>query len=513
MRFTPIFPLVIFVTACQPKKNEPTSQAAPVPQEAAATLIAPAPPTDIKSSVVRVNATQQSWNPGQPWEKNPPDSRRALAAIVGPNRVITTSELVADATYLEFESPDATHFAQAKVIAVDYEANLALLGPVSEEEGKALFENTVPLEISSASKIGDSLDILQIEENGQTLLTAGSLQSIDISSTFLSDHSFLTYLVKASMQSAASSYSLPVLKSGKLAGILISYNSKEQICDVASTDIISRFLKEGSDGDYQGFPSLGISSARTDDASFRQWLKLTDEQGGIYVQTVRKGGAAEIAGVKKGDVILAIDGQAIDRRGYYQHPNYGSLFWGHLIRGEKVTGDIIKLSLLRDGKPVEIEATLTREEESEKLVPGYAFGKAPNYLVTGGLVFQELTRPLLESYGENWESRAPLDFLDAMENPEKYEGKIDRIIFLSGSIPTPATVGYESLRNLIVNKVNGKEIKNMKGLIDAFKSNLGERHTIQFSGPDFTIYLDATTANAVDTQLLKRGISKLSRAE
>lgn len=505
-------PLLLALTACEQPKSTTSGSATP-PPVAAETVVAKPAPVDFKNSVVRINSTQQSWNPGQPWEKNPPNQRRALAAIVAPQRVLTTSELVADATYLEFESPDGTHFAQAKVIAVDYEANLALLGPASEKEGNILFEKTAPLEMAAPAKIGSNLDILQIEENGQTLLTPGNLQSIDVTSNFLPAHGFLTYMVKASMQSAASSYSLPVLSDGKLAGVLISYSSKDQICDVSSTDIVSRFVKQSVGGSYSGFPSLGISIARTEDSSFRQWLKLPDDRGGLYISTVRKGGAADIAGVKKGDVLLAIDGHDIDRRGYYQHPTYGSVFWGHLVRGEKATGDSISLSLLRDGQPMEIKATLTREEESAKLVPEYSFGKAPNFLVKGGLVFQELSRPLLESFGENWETRAPLDFLDAMENPEKYEGKVDRIIFLSGSIPTPATVGYESLRNLIVSKVNGKEIKNMKSLIDAFKGNLGERHSIEFQEEKFTVYLDDAVSTAVDSQLLQRGISKLSRAE
>ena len=511
-------PLLLALTSCQPPKSgsgksETPAQPEVVASAAAPAVVAPAPPVDIKSSVVRINSTQQSWNPGQPWEKNPPDQRRALAAIVGPQRVLTTAELVADATFLEFESPDGTRFAQAKVLAVDYEANLALLGPATAKEGDALFERTTPLTVTVPSKIGESLDILQVEENGQALLTSGTLQSIDVTSNFLPGHGFLTYLVKASMQSAASSYSLPVLLDGKLAGILTSYNSKDQICDVASADIISRFIKHSTNGGYKGFPSLGITIARTEDSSFRQWLKLTDKQGGLYIKNVRKGGAAEAAGVKKGDVLLAIDGHAIDLRGYYQHPNYGGLFWGHLIRGEKSTGDSITLSLLRDGQPLEIQATLTREEEDSRLIPGYNFGKAPNFLVKGGLVFQELSRPLMESFGENWQSRAPLNFLDAMENPEKYEDKVDRIIFLSGSIPTPATVGYESLRNLIVHKVNGKEIKNMKGLIEAFKGNLEELHSIEFAEENFTVYLDDAVSTAVDTQLLERGISRLSRAE
>jgi S1-C subfamily serine protease len=519
MRILLTLPLLLAVTACQPPRSGSGKTETPAqPEVATATTspsaVLPLPPTvDIKSSVVRINSTQQGWNPGQPWEKDAPGHRRALAAIVGPQRVLTTSELVADATYLEFESPDGTHFAQAKVVAVDYEANLALLGPVSEKEGAVMFEKSRPLEITTPPKIGQSLDILQIEENGQALLTSGTLQSIDVTTNFLPGHGFLTYLVKASMQSAASSYSLPVLLDGKLAGILASYNAKDQICDVASTDIIARFLKNGTNGNYKGFPSLGISVARTEDSSFRQWLKLADNQGGLYIQNVRKGGAADTAGVKKGDVLLAIDGHAIDLRGYYKHPNYGSLFWGHLVRGVKATGDSITLSLLRDGQPLEITATLVREEEDSRLIPGYNFGKAPNFLVKGGLVFQELSRPLLESFGENWQTRAPLNFLDALENPEKYEGKVDRIIFLSGSIPTPATVGYENLRNLIVRKVNDREIKNMKGLIDAFNGNLSGLHTVEFAEEKFTVYLDDAVSTAVDNQLLGRGISRLSRAE
>lgn len=511
MRLLFVSPVLLTLAACQPPDKKSASTAAETP--AAPAAVEKPAPADIRKSVIRINSTQQSWSPGQPWEKSPPSQRRALAAIVAPQRVLTTSELVADATYLEFESPDGTHFAQAKVIAVDYEANLALLGPAAEKEGNVLFEKTTPLEMAAPVKIGSTLDILQIEENGQPLMTPGNLQSIDVTSNFLPAHGFLTYMVKASMQSAASSYSLPVLSDGKLSGVLISYSSKDQICDVASTDIVSRFVKQSTGGGYSGFPSLGITIARTEDSSFREWLKLPDDRGGLYISTVRKGGSADSAGVKKGDVLLAIDGHDIDRRGYYQHPTYGSVFWGHLVRGERATGDSVSLSLLRDGQPLEIKATLTREEESAKLVPGYNFGKAPNFLIKGGLVFQELSRPLLESFGENWETRAPLDFLDAMENPEKYEGKVDRVIFLSGSIPTPATVGYESLRNLIVSKVNGKEIKNMQSLIDAFKSNLGERHSIEFQEDHFTVYLDDAVSTAVDSQLLQRGISRLSRAE
>ncbi|WP_193214199.1 S1C family serine protease [Luteolibacter marinus] len=470
-------------------------------------------PDDLLDSVVRISTTQQAWDPAEPWQKNNPGQRRALGAIVGDQLVLTTSEMAADATYIEFESSDGKRLAPAKVIAVDYEANLALLGPQSEEDAK-FFEGTEPLEIAEPPKPGDALEIVQLETNGTPLVTSGNIQSIDVVSNFLPGQYFLTYEVKASMQSSANSFSLPVMRGDKLAGILTSYNSKDQISDVTATDIVSRFVKEAADGEYSGFPSLGIAITRTEDLNFRLWLKLPEDDGGLYISSVRPGSAAEKAGLKKGDVIVSIDGHTIDRLGYFDDPHYGRLYWSHLVRGAKASGDKAVFGILRDGQPQEVEAVLDRLEESDQLVPAYTFGQAPSYLVKGGLIFQELTRPLLQSFGKEWQSRAPLKLLDVYENPEKYESRARRVVFLANVIPTPATVGYEPLRNLIVNRVNGKEIKDMATLIEAFDTPSEDgMHRIEFEDEKFSVYLDETISTAVDEQLIQRGLNRLSRAE
>jgi hypothetical protein len=156
---------------------------------------------------------------------------------------------------------------------------------------------------------------------------------------------------------------------------------------------------------------------------------------------------------------------------------------------------------------------LVRQEEIDNLVPAYTFGHAPRYLVKGGLIFQELTKPLLESFGEEWQSRAPLNLLDALENPEKYEGKLDHVVFLSGVIPTPATVGYERLRNLIVSKVDGQDVRDMKSLVEAFKKPSNGLHSIEFQDESLIVYLDDRVSETVDRKLIQRGIGKLSRTE
>lgn len=509
--FLLLLPFAALLAACERHQAQVTPPAA-APEAPPAT--APAPdPQAILASVVRISTTQQGWNQGQPWEKLPSGRRRSLGAIVAPGQVLTTAEMAADATYIELESPDGKKLAPAKVIAVDFEANLALLGLGSEDDA-AFFEGTKPLDLATPPKPGDGLEIVQVEENGSPLVTPGSLLSIDVVSNFLPGQFFLTYELKASMQSAANSFSLPVLHDGKLAGLLTSYDSKDQICDVTATDIVARFVRDAADGEYAGFPSLGISISRTDDAHFRSWLKLPADGGGLYVSNVKAGAAAEKAGLKKGDVIVAIDGHPIDRLGYFEDSHYGRLYWSHLVRGAKSAGDTVKLDLLRDGQATQIEAVLDRRDEQDQLVPAYTFGMAPSYLVKGGLVFQELTRPLLEAFGDEWQSRAPLNLLDVYENPQKYESRGRRIVFLAGVIATPATVGYEPLRNLIVTKVNGRDIKDMKSLIEAFgEPGADGMDRIEFDEEEFSVYLDEKVSDAVDEQLLQRGLSRLSKAE
>ena len=102
-----------------------------------------------------------------------------------------------------------------------------------------------------------------------------------------------------------------------------------------------------------------------------------------------------------------------------------------------------------------------------------------------------------------------LNLLDAYDNPQRYEEKMRRVVFLSSVIPTPATVGYERLRNLIVSKVNGVEIRDMGDLAKAFENKDGEMHSIEFVDEHIVVYLDDRISSAVDAQLLQRGLSKL----
>jgi len=251
--------------------------------------------------------------------------------------------------------------------------------------------------------------------------------------------------------------------------------------------------------------------ARTTDPNFRKWLKLEEEQGGVYVTAVARNSTADKAEIKKGDVVLAVNDTEIDAQGYFQSELYGKLYWAHLTRATQKIGETIKIKIKRDGEVIELSAELQRRQEG--IIPAHMNDRAPNYLVKGGLIFQELTASYLRAFGKDWQTRAPLSLIDVYTHPQDYEEGRNRLVFLSAVIPTPATLGYENIRHRIIEEVNGKPVADTQSLIEAFKHPKDGRHTIKLDSAPHIIYLDAKVADGIDKGLLRRGLPALSRAK
>jgi hypothetical protein len=209
-------------------------------------------------------------------------------------------------------------------------------------------------------------------------------------------------------------------------------------------------------------------------------------------------------------VILNVSGFAIDRRGYFEHPDYGKLFWPHLVRGGPIMGSVVSIEVLRNGKEKTIEAIL--QKPPSPLVPGYLYDEAPPFLIKGGLVFQELSRPYLEAFGKDWATRAPLNLLDVLSSPEDYEQGRRRVVVLTRIVATEATIGYDRLASQIIKSVNGKTIEGLpelaKTLEDTPENGI---HTIETDKEPYQIFLDQSLSDRVDQDFITRGLPNLKR--
>lgn len=465
-----------------------------------ATATPAAPATSPGKSVIRVNSTMQGYNLVQPWQKAASATRLGLGAVLPGGRVLVTAQMVTDATYIELEKPDTAAKAIAELVAVDYEANLAVLKPSSADEG--FLDDRIPFDFETELRPGDTVEAWQFERNGTPVITEIEISKAEIDRYFLNTAYFLKVQATGTVHYRSGSFTLPVTRNGKLAGLLVSYSSKDQISHILPASIIDHFLKDVADGEYGGFPNLGIAYSQTLDEQFRKYLKLDDAKGGIFVSKVIEGASAAAAGLLEGDVILSIGGHDIDARGNYDHPVWGKLSLGHLVRGAPFTGDTIDVTILREGEQKSIDLTLIRRKPEDYLIDPYMFDQGPKFAIVGGLVFQELTVPFLKLFGKDWRTRAPIKLLMAEANPEIYEKEGRRkLVILSRTVPTPATLGYERLSTLIVTKVNGREINDINDLVEATKSPLGEQHRIEFESYPKLIFVDVDLAAKVDVKL------------
>ncbi len=78
-------------------------------------------------------------------------------------------------------------------------------------------------------------------------------------------------------------------------------------------------------------------------------------------------------------------------------------------------------------------------------------------------------------------------------------------------IPTPATIGYDRVSNLIVTEVNGRKIEDMNSLARAFEETRDGLHTIRVNDVPYVLYLDPELSDLVDRRLLDSGLPALRR--
>jgi S1-C subfamily serine protease len=462
-------------------------------------------------ALVRVNVTGQSYDYFRPWQKKAPFSKRALGAVLSKGRVLVTADLVANQNYVELERAETGEKTAAQVQVIDYEANLALLEPTE----KTFLDGITPLEITGDTVVGDRLAAWQLEPTGALLATEGLVTTVQMTQYPIDVGEFLTYRISIPMQYRENSYTVPLVKNNKLAGLLLRYDSRSQLLDAIPAPIITHFLKEADNQNYRGFPSAGFSFFPTRDPELRKLAGEKGNDGGVYVTNVEPNTPAMKAGLQVGDIVTAVAGRQIDQNGNYVDPLHGKIEFTNLLTAHAYSGDVVPFRVERSGKPIELNVTLEHRDAKDYVSPPYNLDQPPRYYVLGGLIFQELSRQYLKEWGPTWERSAPqrLVYFDRFQSELFPEGN-RRVVILSQVLPADSTIGYDDVAYLTVTKVNGKEIKSLDDLAAAVKQPIEGFIKIETEEDPKQIELDAAQVAAEAPNLQENyGISSLQRLD
>src|SRR6187455_2958407 len=258
--------------------------------------------------------------------------------------ILTNNHVVAGAERVTVEFVDG-RMLSAKVVGTDPPSDLAVL----KVAGTAF--KTMPLADSSQVRVGDV--VLAVGHPlglGQTV-TMGIISAKD-RSTGAVRGGYEDFLQTDAPINRGNSGGALVNLNGELIGInsqILSPGGSGggnigiafSIPSNMAKSVMDQLIKSGKV--RRGMLGINIQNITEDTAKA---LELT-EKSGILVSNVKSGSAADKAGVKRGDIVTAINGEKIEDSNVLRNKVAGSL-----------PGTDIKLTIVRNGEPMELTAKL-----------------------------------------------------------------------------------------------------------------------------------------------------------
>lgn len=468
----------------------------------AAAMCPPGLRAEVKTdALIRVRVTGQSFDFFHPWAKKSPSTREGLGVIISGSRILVTARLVKDATMVELENIVTRDKTSASVAHVDYAANLALIVP----DDASFLAGVEPWEIHPISAIGDAVQSIQFEDNGRAIVTEGEIKAIDLANYPFDIASLLAYRVEISLARDVSSYTLPMTFENRLIGIVMTYSRNDREAGIIPAPVILRFLEDLEDGDYAGFPRAGFGFSSLEDPQARRYTGLDgDSDEGVYLTFVIPGSPIDRAGIKKGDVLLGIDDFSLDRFGEYEDPEFGPQSVAHLTTTRAKAGDTVVFHILRDGKPLDVDVTLEPIPFEDFPVVPVILDKAPQFIIVGGLVLQELSVSYLQEWGGKWATKSPRRLYWYQQHQWEMFKPGERVVLLSQVLASEGNIGYDRLRFLRVTEINNIKLNQLADVEPALKSPVKGFHKISFDEHPTEIYLNADTLDAENARIKDR---------
>lgn len=465
---------------------QPLLKPQPVPQETepAPKIVSPISIAEkkgeirkFKNSIIKIFAVCSQPNYEQPWQNYPQISSTGSGFVISGNRILTNAHIVANQTFIMVRKPGLQKKYVATLEVVGHECDLAIL----RVEDPEFFRGLEPLEFGDLPELQTSVTVMGYPVGGDNIsVTQGIISRIEPITYSHSGRLLLAVQIDAAINPGNSGG--PVLHDNQVVGIAFQGLSQSQsIGYMIPVPVIKHFLKDVEDKKFDGFPHVPFAFNTMENPDLRNWAKMTPDQTGIIIRSLPP--EVEQSGeFKVDDVIMAIDGVKIDNDATVKFRQDEVIFFGYLI-WRKYLGDNCSFTILRAGKKIDFNYKLRRYK---LLVPTRVFDRLPTYYLVGGLLFVPLSINHLDEYRQ-WYN-GPIDLVYEAING-KVSKNLQQVVVLSRVLAAEANVGYQNLAALIVEKVNGKKIRDLKQLISIIENT--EKGFIVFQLKDETkIVLD-----------------------
>ena len=460
------------------------------------------------SQAVMLKTYQQSYDWRIPWEKGGITTQTGMGLVVSlpqsPKRLssektqktklylMTTAELVANATLIEATRKDIRVPFQAKLLRMDYASNLALI----EINDVKFWKGLKPIKFYPVkpNKNFESKSIYSLNTNSpdEWDFESGKIERMAIGHREKSD-AWIPILKISGISNISHGY--PVLQDNKTVAMIL--DSDRNGARGMPAEMLLEFLHRSGSDQYQSLTHRGFKWRRLPQGSVKDYYGIPENKSGILISHVLPNGTGSDV-LKTGDYLTRIGKWDISHNGKINHPNWGIALYDLLFLDQLKAGDPVELSVIRDKKPLILQTKAKTYGNDSYLVPFKTVGFSPRYIIQGGFLFQELTIDYLSIWGKNWRKRAPLRLRLFLEHnntvmipdnknpennfdPNKNNPKHhSRVVLVTKVIPDAINIGYQNLSNAVVLKINDQSINSLIDVSEAFLKPKNEFHRIDF---------------------------------
>lgn len=428
---------------------------------------------NVGNAVVKVFSTVRYPDPSRPWTKQPPAEISGSGVIIEGNRILTNAHVVSYASQVQVQASQEGDKYFATIEAISPGIDLAVL----KLEDETFFKSHAPLERAKAlPSIKDAVLAYGFPTGGSSLsITKGIVSRIEFA-PYNHPDSGLRIQIDAAINPGNSGG--PAIVDDKMIGLAFSGLANTQnIGYIIPNEEIDLFLKDISDGHYDGKPALFDDLQTLENVALRAYLKLDGSIHGVIVNHPYQYGVT--SPLKEWDVITKIGDIPIDDQGMIKLSGDLRVNFKYLIQKLAINNKV-PLSIVRGGQLLSVSVPVTSNFPS---VVQRSSGEYPSYFIYGPLVFSKVTDLYLGGLTKNAEAMNLLTFIGSPLVTERSElSSADReelVVISSPLLPHKITQGYANPQSSIVHSVNGTLVHSLRHLVALLRDLKQEYVVIQ----------------------------------
>lgn len=451
---------------------------------------------DARQAVVKVFVNSNDADYYRPWQSKGTQASSGSGTVIAGNQILTNAHVVSDATFIQVRKESDPKKYTAKVQAVGTDCDLAIL----TVEDPSFFQGIKPFVMDGLPELQDSVTVIGFPQGGDKIsITEGVISRVEVIPYVQSTKRLLAVQIDAAINPGNSGG--PVIQKGKLVGIAMqAMMSSQNIGYMIPTTVIQHFLKDLEDGHYHGFPLVGIDYLSTENAALRQYYQAQNVHGGVLVTYVMPYSSGDGI-IEPGDVLLEIDGVAIGVDGTYEFRKNERLNFSQLIQNKQI-GEEVHVQLIRNGKKMDVPLPF---KPYVGLIPYPNYFTKPPYFIYGGMVFTVLSHDLLQSFGNEWWQKAPIDFLHYLIGKGRLNAERKKeIVVLLEVLPDDVNVGYHDYHDDVIRKVNGQEFSSFEEFVSAIRKGKNGKFTVFETDQKLPIIIQNDNIDQIDHDIILR---------